>query len=309
MRYYRMPALAVFILEVARMLSFERFFARIAERARAKFRRIILGYHVKDKLLILVIEVLKSVPRNIRNRSSFLGGKIEEILVEMCIHTVVQVNGIKYTLIDSSSFAIVSDDFESFMPIWLKPRRGEVVVDIGAHIGKYSLILANVVGNNGKIIAVEPALMNYQTLLTNLILNNIKNVVALNLAAWHACMLKFFIADTVACHSAKINGGLGWISVKARALDGVLEKLGLGRVDWIKIDVEGAEFEVLSGLEKAIKTYRPRIIVEILYENVERVKKFVKKYGYSVIRISPFFDDARAHVARYTYFLCYPTLA
>jgi len=258
---------------------------------------------VKDKLLILVIEVLKSVPRNIRNRSSFLGGKIEEILVEMCMHTVVEVNGIKYTLIDSSSFAIFSDDFESFMPIWLKPRRGEVVVDIGAHIGKYSLILANVVGNNGKVIAVEPAPINYQTLLKNLILNNVKNVVALKLAAWNIdCELKFFIADTAECHSAKIDGGLGWVSVRARVMDDVLEKLGLSQVDWIKIDVEGAEFEVLSGLEKTIKTHRPRIIIEVFYENVESIKRFMKKNGYNMIRISPFFDEN-------TYFLCYPNLA
>lgn len=83
-------------------------------------------------------------------------------------------------------------------------------------------------------------------------------------------------------------------------MDHLFKELGLRRVDWIKIDVEGAECEVLLGLIETLKTYRPRMIIEVFNENVEKVKRFMEKYGYGLVRISPFFGAN-------TYFFCFPT--
>ena len=55
--------------------------------------------------------------------------------------------------------------------------------------------------------------------------------------------------------------------------------------------MEGAEYEVLQGLEKTIYLHRPKIIVEVFYENIKKVKAFLKEHGYTIIRISPFLKE------------------
>jgi FkbM family methyltransferase len=257
----------------------------------------------RDKLRIFGVLFWQLISKAIRKRiSASLDKKIEGITEKLWRGTVIEVDGIKYALLDFESFEIVSSlcaTFESFMPLWLKPRRGEVLVDIGAHIGKYTLTTAKVVGNEGMVVAIEPHPVNYQTLQRNIGLNKLENAMALNLAAWNTdCELKLFTGDVAGHHSVKVNRRIGWVEVKARVTDHVLKELRLDRVDWIKIDVEGAESEVLCGLEETISKYKPKIITEVFYENVhartqnvDEMKKFMKKHGYGLIRISPFFED------------------
>jgi len=52
------------------------------------------------------------------------------------------------------------------------------------------------------------------------------------------------------------------------------------KVDWIKIDVEGAEFETLKGLEDTLRKKSPRLIVEVFEQNRENVFKYMKDRGY-----------------------------
>lgn len=276
------------------------FFERTAEN----FRRLCVARaRVRDKLKILGIAVFQLVSETIKKRiSAGLGEKIKGITEKLWRGIVIKIDGIEYALLDFESFEIVSSvcaQFENFMPMWLKPRRGEVLVDIGAHIGKYTLTAAKVVGNEGMVIAIEPHPVNYQTLQRNIRLNKLKNAMALNLAAWNAdCELKLFTGDVAGHHSAKVNRRLGWVKVKAKVMDHVLKELRLGRVDWIKIDVEGAECEVLCGLEETISKYKPKIIIEVFYknvhartQNVDDMKRFMEEHAYGLIRISPFFEE------------------
>lgn len=277
-----------------KMPSIKRFISR-------KFQYIFLGYSLKDKLRIIGIGVLQLVPKPIRKRiSRYLDEKIEGITEKLWRCTVFEIDSIRYALLDYESVAIVSPEFERFMPLWLKPRKGEVLVDIGAHVGKYTLPVAKVVGNRGMVVAIEPHPVNYQTLQKNIELNNIQNVIALNLAAWNTdCEIKLFLGVVAGRHSAKVNRKLGWIEVKARVMDRALKELNLGRVDWIKIDVEGAECEVSYGLEETISKFKPKIIIEVFHENVEKMKRFMKEHGYGLIRISPVLEQN-------VYFFCIP---
>jgi FkbM family methyltransferase len=182
---------------------------------------------------------------------TFLAEKLKEKREELWNGIIVEMDGVKYFLVDSESFLIISRGFESFVSMWLKPKKGDVLLDIGAHIGRYTLTTAKVVGNEGMVIAVEGHPINFQVLKKNISLNNFKNVIALNIAAWHTnCKLNMFVGDTAGHHSVKIDRGLGFVEVEAKAMDDVLKELSLRRVDWIKIDVEVAEFEVLCGLKK-----------------------------------------------------------
>jgi FkbM family methyltransferase len=229
------------------------------------------------------------------------------MIEELWKGTVVNIYGFKYTLIDYESFVIINES-EDFMFMWLKPEKGEVLVDIGAHIGKYTLTTAKIVGDEGIVIAIEPNLENYQILQKNIEINNIKNVIALNLVAWDKdCILKLFTGHLAGHHSTKINWKLGANKVKARAMDNVLRENGIKKVDWIKIDVEGAEWEVLCGLRETIDEKRPRIIAEVSYENIDRIKEFMEERGYGLIKIAPLFEGIIYGVFRkFAYFFFLP---
>jgi len=220
-----------------------------------------------------------------------LDGKIRRTTDTLSRNTLVIVNGVKYSPSDSESIRILSFGFEKNVWRYLKPKERDVFIDIGAHVGKYTLQVARIVGNEGLTIALEPHPDNYKALLKGIQLNGFKNIVALNIAAWDKdCKLKLFIGDTAGHHSAKINKGLGHIEVEAKTVDSIVKSINVGRVDWIKIDVEGAALEVIRGLHKTITKYAPKIILEVLSENSRAVLKLMQDYGYA---IAPFYDSER----------------
>ena len=83
------------------------------------------------------------------------------------------------------------------------------MLDIGAHIGKYAIAAAKSVGQEGRVIALEPDKKNYATLCKNVVLNNVENVVTLNLAAWmEEDSLALQVGKTSGRHSVKRDFGL-----------------------------------------------------------------------------------------------------
>lgn len=193
-------------------------------------------------------------------------------------HTIT-VNGVQYYLSDERLESLVTlfTEYKKFVWKYFKPALGEVFIDVDAHVGKYSLQVAKVVRDEGLVIALEPHPGNYRALLKGTQLHGYRNIVALNVAAWDRdCKLKLFIHDAAVHHSTKIDLGLGYVEVKARAIDQVIEELGVKQVDWIKIDVEDAEMEVLKGLKKTLVKYASRLIVEIQWKNLKEVLKLME---------------------------------
>lgn len=133
------------------------------------------------------------------------------------------------------------------------PKQGEVVVDVGAYVGRYSLIASKYVGKDGIVIAVEAHPANYQVLLKNITLNKMENIIPINKALLNrngTCEL--FIGDREGWHSI-VKKTERSIKVPCITLDKLLEKLGVTQVNWIKIDVEGAEYKVLQGMKRILK--------------------------------------------------------
>ena len=168
-----------------------------------------------------------------------------------------------------------------------KFKKGDVFVDVGARIGKYTITTAKIVGDSGLVVSLEPFPANYRRLLENIKMNNLTNVVALNVAAWCArCDLKLFIAIEHGQHSVKKNFGRGFINVQADTLDNILGALGVEKVNAIKIDVERAEAEVIKGSIKTLSKYHPRVIVEALES--ASIKELADKIGYSMMQIGKY---------------------
>jgi FkbM family methyltransferase len=158
-----------------------------------------------------------------------------------------------------------------------RPKEGDTVVDIGAHMGRYTITSSKSVGESGRVIAVEAHPYNFRLLQDNLRLNKLTNVCALNLAVYSkkAC-LKLYLPDEdlgytghhslmtnyLATKNRKQKEGR-YIEVQADTLDNLLRSKGITTVNWIKIDVEGAEYEVLKG---AVETLAESKDISILVE-------------------------------------------
>lgn len=250
-----------------------------------KIIEITYGNSIKDKLALLLHRIISSFSyRILRKRGYALN---QGTILQKLIHNrIVNVNSIKYSLVDYESLSIVLPKFEQEMREYLKPKRGEVFIDVGAHIGKYALQVARIVGHEGLVVAVEPNSENYQALTKAVQLNSFKNVVLLNMAAWSQnCKLKVFFGDSSGHHTANKDTGFGHFEVEAKTLDSMIHHLKIKHVDWIKIDVESAEFEVLKGLTRTLAEMRPKIIVETFLKNLKDVENLLKKYNYKITRL------------------------
>ena len=189
---------------------------------------------------------------------------------------------------------------------------GATFVDVGAHIGYYSLKAAPVVGAAGRVIAIEP---NPQTIvkLRDNIRASAAGVIAVQPVACSnsEATLELFAApssNTGETSLSRTNAGQeGPVQtsyrVRARPLDAIVREAGLSRVDAVKIDVEGAEFLVPQGAQETLDRYRPMVLVELIDRQLQamgsssaEVLAFMSRRGYSLRRAYGFnfeFDPAK----------------
>ena len=118
---------------------------------------------LKDKLNIIIVVLLDLIPR--RLKLGFLKKLIIKAKSKLISETIARVDGLKYFLTDFESLQIISREHEEWMWNYLKPKKGEVFIDVGAHIGKYALQVAKIVGEKGLVIAIEASPINYNVLL------------------------------------------------------------------------------------------------------------------------------------------------
>jgi FkbM family methyltransferase len=188
---------------------------------------------------------------------------------------------VKFYIRTPFDFFILSFIWEQELQGVFRFEEGMNFLDIGAHIGKYTIRAGMKIGKEGKVVAIEPDKDNFDLLVRNIEANGLQNCVALNLAAYRAdTEVNLFLASTSREHSIMEDFGKGSRKVTARALDSVLEEIGIEKVDLIKIDVEGAELEVLEGLENTLTKQNPLLIVEILKRDEDKVIRYLGSLYY-----------------------------
>jgi len=158
------------------------------------------------------------------------------------------------------------ENFENNVKNSFHLNTNEVVIDIGAHLGEYSLAVAK---NAEIVIAVEANPDTFKILQKNIELNKISNIIPINKAIYDSTgyqTLKIF-GDKSGMSSMVMNyeDKSDSIKVKTETLDRLVDNLKLEKVDWIKIDVEGAEYNVLKGAKQTISLNKERIklIIEL----------------------------------------------
>jgi FkbM family methyltransferase len=195
---------------------------------------------------------------------------------------------------DFTTMIMREDDIiEQFHPV-----EGDIVLDVGAHIGKYTIIASKRVGANGKVIAIEAHPGNYEILNRNVKLNGLTNVIPLNYAVYSKeTKIKLFLPNGKLNHTiyntliqTRAKDGEKFMEVNADTLDNLLQRNGISNaeVNWLKIDVEGAELEVLKGAQAIISNSK-HIALLIEVHNIEEGKNLyrpimdlLEKYNFKI---------------------------
>lgn len=141
---------------------------------------------------------------------------------------------------------------------------GERVMDIGANIGYLTLLMASKVGTQGQVIAFEPIPTLYDILRENLRLNACDHVYAECKAVSEVEGVAYMQSDTANPLSYVSHlSESGELEVQTITVDYYVNALGLDRLDFVKIDVEGAEDKVLHGMIKTLRHLKPNILLEM----------------------------------------------
>lgn len=187
----------------------------------------------------------------------------------------IDYEGIKFKLFINPKNGTVDNDiflhnvYESYFLSILKKelKEGAVFVDIGANIGQHSLFASQIVGDKGKVISFEPIPRIFEQFSRSVEENRkykkCNNILLHNIACGDVIenMYIYICEDNVGASSLVTKERVGEkISVKIDIADKILETEK--RIDFIKIDVEGFEWEVLKGLEYTIKKFRPKLFLE-----------------------------------------------
>jgi tRNA (mo5U34)-methyltransferase len=149
-------------------------------------------------------------------------------------------------------------------------RPGMIVLDIGAHHGLYSLLASKVVGRKGRVIAIEPSPRERRRLARHLRVNRCSNVHIESCAIGSESGPAEFFVVNGACdwgnslRAPLVLGSTHQVRVEVRSIDDVLHRLGINRVDFLKIDIEGAELEALRGAARLLRgPARPAMLIEV----------------------------------------------
>lgn len=167
---------------------------------------------------------------------------------------------------------------------------GGTFVDIGTNIGIYTCVMAHHVGSTGSVIAFEPMAENLALLYKNIGLNQFNNIEVKELALSN-CLGNFnlYVPDSHQQGSSGCtqvwNPG-DWVSVgttPVTTLDLIFQK---ERLDFIKIDTQGHELEILEGAKSTIKRFRPFLLCEISEENRNQVLDLFKSWNYAIFSLT-----------------------
>lgn len=172
-------------------------------------------------------------------------------------------------------------------------KKGMAVVDIGSNIGYYCLLEAKLVGPKGRVLAIEPNPIAYEHLYQNIKMNSLGNVMAENEAVWDKNSTVMFLMSKQSNLSKVVEtrnnlGNHCWeqiINVPARCLDDITKDLG--KVDFLRMDLEGGEYKLFEGSKQTLGRFYPVIFMELHIPTLGKkrskaILQGLKRYGYTI---------------------------
>lgn len=165
------------------------------------------------------------------------------------------------------------------------PREGDVIFDVGAYVGMYS-IKASTAAN--RIIAIEPYKTNIRHMEQNIYTYGLHNVDVVAMAAADSIGSREMYLSVSNFDHSLIYKSSRTVTVKTCTLDSIARALNLNRVDLIKIDAEGAELEILKGSHEILQQDNVRLIIAAYHDlpndspEMPYLIEWLKLYGFNI---------------------------
>ena len=252
-----------------------------------------LGATWRDKMTILTFVIL---PKIVLFPFYFLNINLWFFLMKFLYKLTPQINldtdfGKFECRKNSLDFSHLNLFYEKSLTPFFNITDG-VFIDIGSHVGRYAVMVGRNI-KKGKVVAVEPEPSNFKALERNIQLNKLgKKVIPLNVAVSDKNgRLKLYLEDLYG------GGGhstiKGWeksencVDVESMTLDNIVKlcRLKTSDIKLLKIDVEGAEFNVLKGASEVLKQH-PKIVFESADKrSLAKCMKMLYSFGYKINQI------------------------
>ena len=233
----------------------------------------------KIKTSIRIVKLLKNYPVWFMNRFGLTSkGKVSSYQLR---------NGIKYE--------INNTDYNLLNHIWNYDvyrkgsiKKGDIVLDIGSHVGIFSVLASKLVGDSGKVFSFEPSPNNFYLLKKNIKLNDINNITAINKGVSNKQGVKKLFLSLFGYGGNsffKNQNKKDFINIDCISLTEAIEKNKIKKIDFLKMDCEGAEYEILFSSPDDTLNKIKRISMEshdIKKYFINDLKKFLEEKGFSV---------------------------
>ncbi len=239
--------------------------------------RLYAAYAVSALLRIVAPSRFGSVGHWVRGNSN-LGVSVRGILFDVRPRT--------------NDLDLISTKHEPLTTAWFRVGTDDVVVDVGAHIGRYALQAAT---KASRVIAVEPDPSNFKLLESNVRLNGFSNVILVNKALSSrpgTRVLRLAARENTGTSSVEPDasgapretGLRGTLLVESMTLDQLVESLRLTRIDWLKVDVERHEIAVLQGAKAALGITQA-MALEVTQSTKNACREIVASAGFELSRV------------------------
>jgi FkbM family methyltransferase len=174
---------------------------------------------------------------------------------------------------------------------------GMCVIDAGACDGEFALYAARCVGASGRVLALEPDPANFARLRRTFLLNGglPPHVELLPIGLWqHSGRVRFVTGQHLSSRIADVSDceAASGVSVEVQSLSDLVARYRLNRLDFVKMDIEGAELEAIESARLVLMTFRPRLAIASYHrrdgrQTDERLQEILRNYGFDVVSEFP----------------------
>ncbi len=177
-------------------------------------------------------------------------------------------------------------------------KEGDVVFELGAHIGYISLYFSKLAGSSGKLFVFEPGANNLVYTRENLSNSRIKNIELVEKAVSDSTGVATFYLENITGQSnslvkdyrvtkkiqskAFVEVQKNAVQVETIRLDDFVRDRNINKIDFVKIDIEGAEYLAIQGMSNILDNQRPTMMIEVT-ENHEALFKFLNQKNYIIV--------------------------
>jgi FkbM family methyltransferase len=241
---------------------------------------------IKQKILIPIFKkILKSFSGRGLQKYEFLN-KSKSTIISQLKSDFAIVQGHKMFLGPKDSLQLsINGIYEELETNIVKKeiKPGDIILDIGANIGYYTLIFANLVGKNGKVFAFEPEPSNFELLQKNIHMNNYKNIIFeqkavgkvekkidLYLSEKRTGMHRIYKSKHTSDNSVPVD----MINLDNYFMNNYKNQ----EINFIKIDIEGSEFGALQGLQNILKNENIKLLTEFIPDSIREFGAYPEEF-------------------------------